>query len=144
MERLMKVANQVPTLLLRSPLHAVLSKRLMLLTFTGRRSGRRYTTPVVYVRHGGDLVLTTDSSWWRNLRGGAPVTMRIGGRTVQGIGHAEAEPAASVAVLRHILAEHPAYARRVRIPTGPDGAVDVDAAVRAGRVGVRITPNEEI
>ena len=44
----------------------------MLLTYTGRESGRTYTTPDNYVREGDDLlrVGSREHAWWRNLRGG--------------------------------------------------------------------------
>jgi len=73
--------NPVVRTLLRSPMHGVLSKSVMLITFTGKKSGRRYTTPVRYVRL-GDVIRCQSSSgtrWWRNLRGGAEVTLRLQG-----------------------------------------------------------------
>jgi hypothetical protein len=35
-------------LVLRSPAHGVVSKTILLITFTGRKSGKTYTTPVSY------------------------------------------------------------------------------------------------
>ncbi len=87
------------TLLLRSRLHGLLSGGLMLVTVTGRRTGRRYTTPVNYVRR--DDVLTVFSrrerTWWRNLRGGAPVTVRLRGHDLGGFGEVVAAPPEAVA-----------------------------------------------
>ena len=37
-------------LILCSPLHGILSRNTMLFTFTGRRSGKEYTTPVNFFR----------------------------------------------------------------------------------------------
>lgn len=53
----------------------------MLITFTGKRSGRRYTTPVRYVRLDDTIRCFTSSenTWWRNLRGGADVILRLEG-----------------------------------------------------------------
>lgn len=50
----------------------------MLITFTGRKSGRQFTTPVRYVRDGETVRCFTsaENQWWRNLRGGADVTLR--------------------------------------------------------------------
>jgi hypothetical protein len=61
--------NRLVTGLLCSPFHALLSHTTMLLTFTGRKSGRRYTIPVRYLREGETLLTLTDSPWWRNLSG---------------------------------------------------------------------------
>lgn len=81
-EPLFVVINPVMRSLLRSPIHFFWSKSLMLITFTGRKSGRRYTTPVRYVRVDGAVRCFTSAEnlWWRNLRGGARVSLRIEGK----------------------------------------------------------------
>lgn len=73
--------NPLMKALLRSPLHGLVSDALLLLTFTGRKSGRTYATPVGYEALDGTLYVTsqTDRVWWRNLRGGAEVTVRLRG-----------------------------------------------------------------
>ena len=80
-EPLFVVINPIVSLLLRSPIHGSLSSSLLLVTFTGRKSGRQYTTPVRYVRVGKMIRCFTSSEtkWWRNLRGGADVTLRVQG-----------------------------------------------------------------
>jgi deazaflavin-dependent oxidoreductase (nitroreductase family) len=74
--------------ILRSPLHALLSGGLMLLTVTGRRSGRRFTFPVGYQRHGDELTVMVSEarskSWWRNFREVGVVEMRVRGRELSG------------------------------------------------------------
>ena len=73
--------------LLRSPLHGLASGRIVLLAFTGRRSGRRFAVPVSYLHYGGDILGFTSggwSAWWKNLRGGAPVKARVRGRRISG------------------------------------------------------------
>ena len=44
-------------LLLRSPLHGPIGKRLLLLEYTGRKSGKGFRLPVAYVREGWELLL---------------------------------------------------------------------------------------
>ncbi len=68
-----RFANTVPMLILRSPVHRLMSGRYAIIEFTGRKSGRRYATPIAYVRDGDRVLLSTDSPWWRNLKGGATV-----------------------------------------------------------------------
>lgn len=53
----------------------------MLITFNGRKSGRSYTTPVRYIRIGTTVRCFTsaENQWWRNLRGGAEVILRLEG-----------------------------------------------------------------
>ena len=60
---LYRIANPTVGAILRSPLHGVMSGSLLLLTFTGRRSGRRITTPVGYQREGDTLRLLTNARW---------------------------------------------------------------------------------
>lgn len=59
----------------------------MLLTFTRKRSGTKRTLPIIYLQE-GDVVscfCNSDVTWWKNLRGGAPVTLRLRGRDYTGI-----------------------------------------------------------
>ena len=57
-------------LVLGSRAHRMMSGRLMLLSFTGRRTGRSYTTPVSYVREGTNLLVPGGGTWWKNLTSG--------------------------------------------------------------------------
>jgi len=81
-EPLFAIINPIMRLLLRSSIHFILSKSLMLITFTGRNSGHQFTTPVRYFRDGETVRCFTsaENQWWRNLRGGADVVLRIEGR----------------------------------------------------------------
>lgn len=81
--RLLRRLEPVIASLLRSPLHGLLSRDVLLLTYSGRRSGRAYTLPLSYVERDGCLYLCTrpeGSRWWRNLRSQAPVQLRLRGR----------------------------------------------------------------
>ena len=81
-EPLFAIINSIVRFLLRSRIHFLLSGSLMLITFTGRNSGRQFTTPVRYFRD-GEIVrcfTSTEGQWWRNLRGGGDVVLRIEGR----------------------------------------------------------------
>ena len=60
----------------------------MIITFTGRKSGRKYGTPVSYFREGDQVVCFTHSPWWKNIGGGSEVKLRIQGENR--IGHAVA------------------------------------------------------
>lgn len=73
-----EIANGPVKLLLRSPLHTLLSGRLMILTMLDRESGEEFSIPVNYVRSGERVLCGSDFSWWRHLDGGAPVRVLIG------------------------------------------------------------------
>jgi deazaflavin-dependent oxidoreductase (nitroreductase family) len=81
----------------------MVSKTILLISFTGRKSGKTYTTPVDYSQHGDQVTIFTHASWWKNLIGGAPVTLRIRGRELQGLADPVAEDKGAVAAG---LAEH--------------------------------------
>jgi hypothetical protein len=59
MARFMRVINLPMRQLLRLPFQTPLSRRLMLLSFTGRRTGRQYRQPVSYVPDGDTLLTLT-------------------------------------------------------------------------------------
>lgn len=79
-----KIANTIAALLLRSPLHGMLSNFLILLTFTGRKSGKKYAIPVGYGRKDNTLALFTDHSWYKNLQANPKVQVRLKGKVRSG------------------------------------------------------------
>jgi deazaflavin-dependent oxidoreductase (nitroreductase family) len=103
------LANGTMKLVLRSPLHGLVSKHAMLITVTGRKSGRLYTTPVNYVREGDTITVVSraNRTWWRNLRGGAPVAVRVSGKDLKGV--AEVVVDDKDAIAGALMALHPRY-----------------------------------
>src|SRR5215472_9859849 len=83
--------NPAVASVLRSPFHYPLSLGLMLLTVTGRRSGRRYTIPVGYQRRDESFVVLVSKAhrkrWWRNYLDPGPVELRVRGRVLKGEAH---------------------------------------------------------
>lgn len=88
--------SQMVKILLRSPLHMLMSHQTMLLTLQGRKTGKTYTVVVTYVQDGETVFFLSRANWWKNLRGGANVLLQLRGKTVTGF----AEP-----VFDHSLAE---------------------------------------
>lgn len=88
--------NRTMSWLLRSPFHRVLSGSIMLITFSGRKSGKIYTTPISYSRQGAQIIAFTHSPWWKNLRDGSQVTLRLQGRDQQGYAQAVADAPATI------------------------------------------------
>ena len=68
---LMRLINPLTKRLLRRG--GRISERLVILHFTGRKSGLQYSTPVGYRTIGGRIALLTNSGWRHNFRGGADV-----------------------------------------------------------------------
>jgi deazaflavin-dependent oxidoreductase (nitroreductase family) len=80
-KNVVRFVNPVLAALLRSPLHRLVSKNLMLLTVTGRKTGRTYALPVGrYESPDGTFVLSAGGNWRHNLRGGAAVRVTLDGR----------------------------------------------------------------
>ena len=77
--------NRIIVPLLKSPLHGIMSKNAMLITFCGRKSGKTYTIPVNYVAFERYVLSTSrkDRTWWCNLRDGQQVTLRVAGKKIQ-------------------------------------------------------------
>ncbi len=79
------LVNQTMKFLLHSPMHGLVSKTVLLITFTGRKSGKTYSTPVSYSQDGHQVTIFTHASWWKNLKPGVPVILRIQGQDRQGL-----------------------------------------------------------
>ncbi len=128
------LVNPIMRAILRSPGHARLSGALALLTFTGRKSGRRYTIPVGYQREGDTVVIFTDSPWARNFDQPAEVTLRLAGRDVVGRAVTVRDPAAVLAKVEEYLRRNgPGSAARlgIRLASGREPArADLQAAIR--------------
>jgi deazaflavin-dependent oxidoreductase (nitroreductase family) len=120
-----RLVNPVVRLLLRSPLHPVLSRSLVILSYQGRKTGRWRSLPCLYARDGQDLYVVPGQAgrkvWWRNLRQPTRVRLRLQGRDREGIAAASSDPEAVAAGLRHYLARYPKAARPLGVRLDADG-----------------------
>jgi hypothetical protein len=87
-----RVLNPVMRALLRSPLHRLASRQFVLLSVTGRKTGRTYTIPVTRHQSGDEIVVYAAGGWRRNLRGGAAVRVVLDGRERAGEARLEEDP----------------------------------------------------
>ena len=94
--------NALVRTILRSPWHALMSPRLLLITFIGRKSGKAFTTPIRYVQEGETLRLKVlvRYPWWKNLREQATVRVLLRGK--MRTGRAEMLPEESDVVVVNI------------------------------------------
>lgn len=83
--------NDFMSWVLRSPFHVMLSNGMMLITVTGCKTGKTYTTPVGYYQEDGYLWVITsrDRTWWRNLQGGADVDLLLKRKPIKGFAEIE-------------------------------------------------------
>src|SRR5271156_5799015 len=79
--RVLGIANVAIRPLLRSRFHRILSSRLMLLDYTGGKTGRRYTFPIGYFPwDDGDVLAFSTGRWPARLRAARAVRLLITGR----------------------------------------------------------------
>ena len=114
--------NPIIASLLRSPFHTLISGNMMLITVRGRRSGRALTTPVNYVRHEEELLVVSfrGRTWWRNLRGGAPVELLLAGKQREVVASVAETDSEVVRGLAEVVGLSASYARPLAM--GLDGA----------------------
>lgn len=86
---LMKVVNPIVRWRLGRRVKGEMSRKLMILHVTGRKTGRRYRIPVARQTAGGRLCTFTDGAWRHNLRGGAAIEVTLDAATKPA--HAELE-----------------------------------------------------
>lgn len=67
--------------LLRTPLAGSARKQLMVLSFTGRKTGRPYSLPVSAHMIDNNLYALTGAPWKQNFRGGATAEVVYDGKT---------------------------------------------------------------
>lgn len=77
----LRLVNPVLSFLLRTPLAGPARKQLMVLSFTGRKTGRPYSIPVSAHVIGNDLYALTGAGWKQNFRGGAAAQIMHDGKT---------------------------------------------------------------
>ena len=138
--RIMRAVNVPIRAALSLPFPTPLSGNLMLVSYTGRKTGRAYRQPVSYVRDGDVLLTPGGGRWTRNLAGGRPVRIRLGGHDRPVRPELVTGPAEVERLLGVITDKNPRAARFIPIPRGPGGRLDpdaLDAALRHGFCIVR-------
>ena len=135
--------NDFVKFFLRTPLYIFMGDT-MLITVTGRKTGKKYTTPVGFYRDGDTLwiISSRNRTWWRNLKGGAEVKIRIRGKDVIGFAETildeDAVAAQVVEYVRHIPMS--ARALGVRMENGEPHPEDA-ARLAKDRLFVRVRLN---
>lgn len=107
----MSFGNTMAMGVLRSPLHRMMSKSLLVLTYLGRRSGKTYELPLQYLDVDGRLVIwagnASEKTWWRNFETPAAVIVRLRGSDVDAKASLVEDPAHRTAALRAYVDRYP-------------------------------------
>lgn len=134
--------NDFMSWILRSPFHGMLSNGMMLITITGRKTGKKFTTPVGYYRENGHLWVITgrDRTWWKNLRGGAEVNLLLKRKPVKAFAEPELDEKAVEARMYEYLRHIPQAAARMKVSmeNGKPNPRDI-ARTAKDRLFVRLT-----
>ena len=80
-EALLRVVNPTLKLLLRTPFAGPVRHQLMVVSFTGRKSGRQYSIPLSAHLIDDVLYAMTGAQWKLNFRGGATAQVLHDGKT---------------------------------------------------------------
>ncbi len=110
----MASANTVVEMVLESPLHRLLSGKLVLIRYHGAHSGTEHTLPVQYADTHNGLVVAVDKpdtkSWWRNFTTMGQVQVLVAGSWVPMTAHAlvgSEDPEAVTPLLRSYATRFP-------------------------------------
>jgi hypothetical protein len=135
----MRLINVPMRRLLQLPFPTPISRRLMLLYYTGRKSGRFYRQPVSYVPDGETLLTPGGGNWKRNLRDGHAIRVRLRGKNRAARPEFIREPTEVERLLVKMMAVNPRLTSFVPF-IGFDGRIDqagLSAAVTHGFCIVR-------
>ena len=80
-EAFLRVVNPILKLLLHTPFAGAARNQLMVVDFTGRKSGRHYSIPLSAHVIDGVLYAMTGNPWKNNFRDGAAATVLHDGKT---------------------------------------------------------------
>lgn len=137
--------NDFMAWVLRSPFHGMLSNGMMLITITGRKTGKTYTTPVGYYVEGEYLWVITsrERTWWKNLQGGANVNLLLKRKPAHGVADVELDEKSVEARMYEYLRHVPQAAKpmKVRVEGGKPNPADI-AATAKDRLFVKIKLTE--
>ena len=136
---LLRLWNPVMRGILESPIHWPLSRWFAILAWTGRKSGRRYSTPIAYLpkarRMGPRRPLVAEP------RRRCPGPNQVAGRWHDARGSPVTDLADSTVTHARLFREHAWFRWLSGIPGDKAGGADpesLDKALRLGRVLVRI------
>ena len=138
------ISNFFMKTIVNSPLHPLLGSNFAVITFEGRKSGKRYSTPINVTQNGESFTAVSlrSRNWWRNLRGGRQAQLRVSGRQYVVRGEVLEDHDAVVGGLAEYFKQNQGYARHFGVRLGPDGQPSREDLDRAAdeRVIIQLRP----
>ena len=114
--KIFRIVNVPMRAVLALPFPTPLSRNLMLVSYTGRKTGRSYRQPLSYARDGEALLTPGGGRWTLNMEGGRPVRIRLRGREVPARPELVRDPGEVERLLDVIVAGNPPAARFIPLP----------------------------
>jgi hypothetical protein len=139
--RIMRAVNVPMRGILSLPFPTPLSRNLMLLRYTGRKTGNAYRQPVSYVRDASDdssgtvLLTPGGGKWTLSLGDGRPVRLRLRGRDVTARPELVTDPGEVDRLFGVIARGNPQAGKFIPIPRDAEGHLDREALDKALRYG---------
>jgi len=134
MKLLFRLLNPIVKFILDSPLHFILSKNLLALTFYGKKTGKKYKTPLSYLKKDDNIFCLTDrpNIWWRNLILQSEVEISLKGNRVRCLAIAELESESIEELLIEIIHHSPidAFFAGIKFVDGKPDSRSVKEAVQ--------------
>jgi len=130
------VMNPPIRAILRSPLHFLLDGNLISLTYTGRRSGRKFSLVTMYARFGNELIVFVGQpekkKWWRNFHEKAFADVRFKGQRYACAGQLlGTDPSSVIPRLEAYCSKHSSSARLYGLRKGENGKFNSEDIAKA-------------
>jgi deazaflavin-dependent oxidoreductase (nitroreductase family) len=130
--------NPIVRFILRSPLHGMMSKSLILITYRGEKSGKEYTLPVTYLENDSAIYvmpgMPEKKVWWHNIHRDTPVKLTLRGQ-VKSAKATRLEPETELKAIARILSlfiqKNPPVSTLFNIRRGEDGHLNKEDLEKA-------------
>jgi hypothetical protein len=134
------LVNPLVRFLAHTPLHKLVDEGVLLVTFTGRKSGRTISVPVNYLQKGKEIHIISlrSRNWWRNLKGGASVEVLLNGRQLNGWAVLMMDKQNVSAELKLFCEANPKYPQYVGINRDEQGNILQTELLKASRERVAV------
>jgi deazaflavin-dependent oxidoreductase (nitroreductase family) len=136
------IGNFFMSAIIRSPFYRMLGENFAVITVTGRKSGKRISTPInVAPEQGGWTVISMRSRvWWRNLSGNAEAKLHFAGKEFPVRGEILEDHEQVAAGLTRYFDAYPSVAKYFNIKMTPENVPDPASlrATAAERVIIRL------
>ncbi|MFS0898449.1 hypothetical protein AB3M98_13690 [Mycolicibacterium litorale] len=145
-QALLNVINPTLRLALRTPLGSALTQ-FMVVGFTGRKTGRRFSVPVSAHHLDGDLYVILEAKWKYNFRDGAPADVTYKGKTTRMRGELITDPATVADIVHRVATSYGAKKAQQTMgmtfggDTVPTKEQFREATTRLGIAAIRLSPD---